>query len=178
MKKSSAQYRAKLKKVFGDYGFDAVIEKDFVTVFHRDSGKSISFDSPMDAERWLARHVRGENPVPPSSRLRALDRLPAHERREYDRAAKLFADFTGHDARPMGYVDAPVAPRVALVVGFCDGVLYTTVRDGKQERYIHEFAKRDRPMLLASPDGKQLMLYGGNYRFTERGIVDRSDKSR
>jgi hypothetical protein len=118
------------------------------------------------------------NPVPPSSRVRALEKLRPHERRQFERAAKLYADFTGHDAEPLAEVDLPLAPRVALVVGFCDGLLYTTVRDGKEERYIHEFAKRDRPLFLVSPDGRQLILYGGNYRFTERGIVDRSDKSR
>ena len=31
-------------------------------------------------------------------------------------------------------------------------------------------------MFIVSPDGKQLFLIGGNYTFTERGIVDASDK--
>lgn len=119
-----------------------------------------------------------KNPVPPSSRVRSITHLKGRERAEFDRAAKLYADFTGHDAEPFAEVPVPGMPRVAAVIGFCDGVLYTTVRDGKQERYIHEFAKRDRPLLLVSPDGRQLILYGGEYCFTERGIVDRSDKSR
>ena len=62
-------------------------------------------------------------------------------------------------------------------IGECDGVLYTTVRDGKIEHYIHEFADSDKPMLAVSPNGRQLILIGGRYKFTERGIVDTSDKS-
>ena len=66
---------------------------------------------------------------------------------------------------------------ICLVVGTCDGVLYTTVRDGRKEKYIHKFKADDAPLLVVSPDGRQLMLIGGRFRFTERGIVDRSDRS-
>lgn len=51
-------------------------------------------------------------------------------------------------------------------------MLYTTVRDGKKERYIHNFKKSARPNLVASHDGAKIALIGGNYRFTDRGIVD------
>jgi hypothetical protein len=57
-----------------------------------------------------------------------------------------------------------------------DGILYSTVRDGVLEKYIHKFRKADRPLFVVSPDGKQLFLVDGNYTFTERGIVDMSDK--
>ena len=63
-----------------------------------------------------------------------------------------------------------------MVIGECDGVLYTTVRDGVTERYIHEFASGDKPLLCVSPNGKQMLFVGGRYVFTERGIVDLSDK--
>jgi len=63
-------------------------------------------------------------------------------------------------------------PEVALKIGQCDGVLYTTVRDGKTEKYIHKFKARSRPLLVTSFDGKQLLMVGGSFRFTERGIVD------
>jgi len=62
---------------------------------------------------------------------------------------------------------------VGLKIGKCDGVLYTTVRDGVTEKYIHEFKKAARPVLVASFDGKQLLLIGGSFDFTDRGIVDR-----
>jgi len=54
--------------------------------------------------------------------------------------------------------------------------MYSTVRDGVLEKYIHKFHKRDCPLFVVAPDGKSLYLLGGVYNFTERGIVDRSDK--
>lgn len=119
--------------------------------------------------------MRKRNPVPPSSRLRAKATLRASERAEFERAARLYADFSGHDAGPLARVPYPQRPKVAIVVGYCDGVLYSTVRDGVKEKYIHQFKAKDRPLFLVSPDGKQLILYGGNFDFTERGIVDASD---
>ena len=113
--------------------------------------------------------------VPPSSRARTRRRNPAPGG-DVARAADLYERFTGHDPEELGTVKVPPLPKVAAVVGECDGVLYTTVRDGKAERYIHEFAKKDRPLLCVSPDGRQILLVGGRYRFTEAGIVDASDK--
>jgi len=115
------------------------------------------------------------NPVPASSRVRAKSALTSRERAEFDRAAKLYADFTGHDAAPLARVKVPNHPAVALCIGFCDGILYSTVRDGVKEKYIHKFRASDRPVFAVSPDGKQLLLIGGAYTFTERGIVDDSD---
>lgn len=92
------------------------------------------------------------------------------------RAADLYERFTGHDPEELGTVKVNPLPKVAAVIGECDGVLYTTVRDGVTERYIHEFRKADKPLLCVSPDGRQILLVGGRYRFTELGIVDASDK--
>lgn len=63
-------------------------------------------------------------------------------------------------------------PDVAFSIGTLDGVLYTTKREGKIERYKHEFTENARPLLCSSHDGKQLVILGGDYHFTERGIVD------
>ncbi len=98
--------------------------------------------------------------------------------RQYTQGSELYEKFSGHEAGPLEEVDAPIVPRVAIVVGYCDGLLYSSVRDGKLENYIHEFKKRDRPVFAVSPDGRQLMLIGGNYRFTEQGIVDRSERDK
>jgi len=38
--------------------------------------------------------------------------------------------------------------------------------------------KGSRPLLVASPDGKCLMLLGGRFKFTDRGIVDRDANGR
>lgn len=110
--------------------------------------------------------------VPPSRRVK----LRAKHGAEFERAAKLYENFTGHQAEPLAQINLPAQPKVALVVGRCDGVLYTTVRDGKREKYIHQFKAKDAPILCVSPDGYQILLIGGNFRFTELGIVDLSSK--
>jgi hypothetical protein len=51
--------------------------------------------------------------------------------------------------------------------------MYSTVRDGRHENYVHRFGAKSRPLLAASSDGTQLYLLGGAYNFTERGIVDK-----
>ena len=63
-------------------------------------------------------------------------------------------------------------PDTVLTVGECDGILYSTIRDGESERYIHKFRNSARPILASSYDGTQLVLIGGDFRFTDRGIVD------
>lgn len=112
---------------------------------------------------------RGKNPVPESSRS---------ARRSKDARIKLAADqyerFTGHEAAELVSVDKPDVPDVMSVIGEIDGVMYTTVRDGEVEKYIHEFKKNCRPLFCVSPDGKQIFMIGGSYDFTERGIVDRT----
>jgi hypothetical protein len=87
-------------------------------------------------------------------------------------ARDLYKDFTGHDATHGQKVKVRV-PAAALKVGSLDGVLYTTVRDGRTEKYIHKFRKASRPVLAAGSDGKSLHVIGGEFEFTERGIVDR-----
>lgn len=103
--------------------------------------------------------VRKKNPVPLSSHAKLK------------RASDLYQDFTGHSADEI-YETKFDFPKVGLEVGECDGILYTTVRDGKTEHYIHKFKKNSRPTLAASYDGKKIALVGGRYTFTDRGIVD------
>ena len=84
----------------------------------------------------------------------------------------MFRDFTGEHPEKMQSVKLPV-PKTGLVIGELDGVLYTTVRDGKTEAYQHDFKKGSRPLLASSHDGKSLHVLGGEYEFTERGIEDK-----
>ena len=100
------------------------------------------------------------NPVPPSSRVQIKE------------AAQLYADFSGHEPEIIGELDKPVIPDVLIGIGEVDGILYSTVRDGVLEKYVHRFAKKARPLFAVSHDGKQLFMLGGAYNFTERGIVD------
>lgn len=112
--------------------------------------------------------------VPPSSRARS--RQFRAKRGEIAKAANLYERFTGHDAEKLMTVKVPQIPSAVAVIGECDGVLYTTVRDGVKEKYIHEFASGDKPLLCVAPDGHPLLLIGGGYRFTSLGVVDDSDK--
>ena len=105
---------------------------------------------------------RGRNPVPPSSTQRLIQQ-----------GAALYERFTGHEAELAGRVPAPVIPKVMVAIGEIDGILYTTVRDGVTEKYIHKFKKSSRPLLAVSPDGNSMVLLGGAYQFTESGINDR-----
>lgn len=86
--------------------------------------------------------------------------------------AKLYEDFTGHEAQDLGSIEILDPPDVAVVIGEVEGIIYNTVRDGVHEKYIHRFKATARPMFCVSTDGKQLLLVGGNFQFTERGIVD------
>lgn len=93
------------------------------------------------------------------------------------RAASLYERFSGHQAEQLGKLQVRALPRVGVAIGEVDGILYTALRDGQVEKYIHKFAAKDKPLFVVSPDGRQLLMVGGNYDFTERGIVDHSDPS-
>ena len=90
------------------------------------------------------------------------------------KAAALYTDFTGHEDVRLAKVRIPDMPRALLTVGKIDGIMYSTVRDGVAEKYIHKFKSSARPLFCVSPDGKQLFMLGGAYDFTERGIVDKA----
>lgn len=112
----------------------------------------ISFGKPLGK-------ARRSNPVGPTQK-------------QIDNAANLFREFTGDFPGGSQTVKLPV-PKTGLVIGELDGVLYTTIRDGKTEKYQHDFKKSSRPHLIASSDGSSLHILGGDYEFTERGIEDR-----
>ena len=87
-------------------------------------------------------------------------------------ASRLLKEFSGH--APAEILRIPTSKkRTGLVVGETDGILYTTVRDGRTEKYIHKFRKSSRPLLIASSDGTELGIVGGQFQFTEAGIEDR-----
>ena len=130
---------------------------------------------PMLPKRAVAKGIRPKNPVPPSSKAGMVSFA---DRDAISRAADLYQRFSGHDAEIVGKVRVNPMPKVGVAVGEVDGILYTTVRDGVLEKYIHKFRKADKPLFVVSPDGKSLHLVGGNYTFTERGIVDDSDPTR
>lgn len=89
------------------------------------------------------------------------------------RARDLYERFTGHPGKTLMTVPKPVIPNEGLVIGKVLGIMYETVRDGRREKYRHLFAARSRPLFVVSHDGKQLLMIGGSFDFTERGIVDK-----
>lgn len=112
--------------------------------------------------------------LPTGWRARVFEVLKQNPRArgaELKRARKLYEEFSGHHARTVGSVNLP-RDKVAIVVGPMDFVGYTTVRDGKTEKYMHKFKRASRPMLAVSADGKRLFLLGGSFTFTDRGIED------
>lgn len=113
--------------------------------------------------------------VPPSSRARTR---PRSQHAELRKAASLYERFSGHEAEDCGRIKVRPFPKVGVAIGKIDGVMYTTIRDGKTEKYIHKFHRGDEPLFVVSPDGRQIFMIGGRFDFTERGIVDKSDKSR
>ena len=84
----------------------------------------------------------------------------------------MYEAFTGHKADNIDELEVPDITE-GLTVGKCLGIMYETVRDGEHEQYLHEFASSARPYLVASHDGAQLALIGGDFEFTERGITDK-----
>lgn len=110
---------------------------------------------------------------PPSRHATAPDvkRKVTRHKRAIEAAANLYIQFRGEEPTYVESVPFLVSP-VMLLIGECDGLLYTTRREGHIEHYQHKFAKRSRPLLASSHDGKQLYLLGGSYNFTDAGIID------
>jgi hypothetical protein len=129
----------------------------------------------MLPKKAVSKGIRPKNPVPLSSKAGMVSYA---DRDAISRAADLYERFSGHEAEAIGKVRVNPMPKVGVAIGEVDGILYSTVRDGVFEKYIHKFRQRDKPLFVVSPDGKSLHLVGGNYTFTERGIVDESDPSR
>lgn len=102
-----------------------------------------------------------------------LQANPTPRREQVAQAARRIARFTGMPDVTTRKIRVSPRDDVVLDIGRVDGILYSTIRDGTAEKYIHRFARNSRPLLSASPDGKRLYLRGGAFTFTDRGIVDR-----
>lgn len=87
-------------------------------------------------------------------------------------ARKLGYEFSGHDPRKLRKIGVPNSPKIALAIGKVVGIAYEALRDGEVAKYYHPFKKSAQPLFCVSPDGHQLLLIGGSYNFTDRGIED------
>lgn len=92
-------------------------------------------------------------------------------------AVKLYESFRERKPRRIGHASFKVPAAVACM-GYVEGIDYRTTHGKKVTLYHHDFAPGSRPLLAVSSDGKQLLLLGGRYQFTERGIVDKDAKGR
>lgn len=92
---------------------------------------------------------------------------------EMARAAKLYESFRERAPTRVKKLGIAGPPRIAVDIGHVEFIGYRTTHGRKLTLYQHDFAPGSRPLLCVSPDGKQLLLLGGRYQFTGRGIVDR-----
>lgn len=90
---------------------------------------------------------------------------------DFSKAKSLFTSFTGRAPATLTKIRVPAPPKVALAFGTLVELTYQSERDGRL--YRHTFRKSSRPLVVASPDGKQLQIVGGRFAFTDRGIVDK-----
>lgn len=150
-------------------------------------GKAKRFPDSFEAAR-TGRRLRDRFPVLKKVRLRVQPLNAPHfsgfksnpsgyrsavdsYRRELDQADDLLNAFAGRSGREVLSVrERPI--KTGLVIGDALGVMYETVRDGKKEKYCHEFRKSSRPLFVSSHDGSRIGFVGGRYRFTDRGIED------
>lgn len=129
-----------------------------------------------DAGRaWVHRTLAREQARAKVTKARTAKRNPSlrqKAQREYTAAVELFRAFSGHEPR---FVDeyAMKVPTVGMQVGLVTGIMYKAKRDGVTEEYLHEFTGKSRPILAVSPDGRQILILGGDYQFTDHGIEDR-----
>lgn len=87
----------------------------------------------------------------------------------FDTAAKLFEDFHGFPPTEKDIVTVDMRnPEPALIIGELLYVGYIALHE--KTPYMHKFT-RNRPLLASSPDGRQLYVLKGGYRFTNRGIT-------
>lgn len=86
---------------------------------------------------------------------------------------RLYRAFFQRNPAQAEKVHIPALPKAGLAIGHVHGIIYESDRGGADNLYHHRFRKGSRPLLVVSHDGKQLILLGGAYRFTGRGIVDK-----
>jgi hypothetical protein len=103
--------------------------------------------------------------------MRTVRSLSKSVQRQLRTAIDLYSRFRNQPARKVAHVELSV-PEVVLVVGHLEYVGYRTTDGRELKLYQHDFAPGSRPILAVSADGKQLVLLGGRYQFTHRGIVD------
>lgn len=150
-------------------------------------GRSQKFDSIEKAwkraRKLLAEHpqLRGYNLF--ADKLRETNTAPLKNPSAFAKMREAYADeidaadaklsaFSGHSASHFQKFKAKPA-KVGFALGDLVAVEYRATRDGETNNYRHAFRKSSQPLLSVSDDGKQLLILGGEFEVTERGIEDR-----
>lgn len=84
-----------------------------------------------------------------------------------EEAAQRYEDYHNEEGE---FLTVEEFPDVGFLIGNVDGITYSVIEDGKEVTYHHDF--HDRPALAVSHDGRNLYILRGEYKFTDRGIVD------
>lgn len=85
------------------------------------------------------------------------------------RAYKLYSDF--RERKPTRARRVPYKlPRAVASMGYLDALSYSTTHGKRAVRYQHKFHAGSKPLLCT--DGKVLVIVGGRFHVTDRGIVD------
>lgn len=91
---------------------------------------------------------------------------------EVAKLAKLGFEFSGHAPKVIRKIPRSSTANAGLAIGDVVGIIYRARRDGVTKNYLHKFVtKQARPLLIVLSDG-HLVLHGGAYTFTDRGIED------
>jgi hypothetical protein len=98
-------------------------------------------------------------------------------KRAIKQAVELYANFREKQPRKLDVIDFEVPDAVA-VIGYVEELTYRTTHGKTSILYEHPFSAGSRPLLCVSSDGRQLILLGGRFKFTDRGIVDRDVRGR
>lgn len=88
-------------------------------------------------------------------------------------AQKRLSEFVGREIGEFIEVKVNTDYDVGYALGEIPELHYIAERDGEVFHFHHKFRKASRPLLVVSHDGKQLIIAGGRYDVTDRGIIDR-----
>lgn len=69
-------------------------------------------------------------------------------------------------------------PQVAMLMGFVRAIEYDTTLGYQTVKMRHDFARGSAPQLAAGRGRNKLLLVGGRYHVTSRGIVDLTPRGR
>jgi len=151
----------------------SLLSYDLVSEFLKEANQGITKASRVRKRDLVGEFLKEANEgIAKAPRSRKRNPVPLSRAASLRASKARFRNFRGDEAATVKQVQVST-PASAMTVGELDGVLYTTRRDGKVEKYVHNFRKKSRPLLAASDDGASIHIIGGKYEFTERGIVDK-----